>query len=169
MHYFLDLAKAFDSVSHDILLSKLEKYGIRGNVLDLFKSYLSQRYQFVELEGKKSPLALIEYGVPQGSILGPLLFLIYINDLPQVTNFFIKLYAEDTFLCSQHKDIKTVEAEVNSELEKVYDRLASNKLTPLFSYAIYMGSAWVKSKKSDFEFYFQNQLHGIERLYSLLR
>ena len=84
---FLDLAKAFDSVSHDILLKKLEKYGVRGNALNLFTSYLDSRYQFVKLGETKSPVKLIEFSVHQGSILGPLLFLIYINDLPEATNF----------------------------------------------------------------------------------
>ena len=72
---FLDLAKAFDTVSHDILLQKLEAYGIRGNSLKLFESYLKDRYQFVKLNNEKSEVSLIEFGVPQGSILGPLLFL----------------------------------------------------------------------------------------------
>ena len=71
---FLDLAKAFDTVSHDILLQKLEAYGIWGTCLKLFESYLKNRYQFVKLENAKSIISLIEFGVPQGSILGPLLF-----------------------------------------------------------------------------------------------
>ena len=71
----------------------------------------------------------IEFGVPQGSILGPLLFLIYINDLPNATNFFIRLFADDTFLCAQNKDIKVLENIVNTELDKVFCWLASNKLT----------------------------------------
>ena len=71
---FLDLAKAFDTVDHDILLRKLEKYGIRGSTLKLFESYLKNRYQFVKLGEAKSIISLIEFGVPQGSILGPILF-----------------------------------------------------------------------------------------------
>ena len=126
---FLYLAKAFDSVSHDILLKKLEKYGIRVSVLKLFSSYLSDRYQFVSVNNSNSTLQLIKFGVPQGSILGPLLFLIYINDLPNATNFFIKLYADDTVLCAQNKNIEALQNEVNAELNKVHKWLASNKLT----------------------------------------
>ena len=126
---FLDLAKAFDSVSHNILLQKLQRYGIRGNVYNFFQSYLSSRSQFVKINDAESSLMNIEFGVPQGSILGPLLFLIYINDLPEATNFFIKLFADDTFLCSQNQNLLCLENEVNLELHKVFIWLASNKLT----------------------------------------
>ena len=78
---FLDLKKAFDSVSHDILLKKLEYYGVKGVALELFRSYLSNRKQFTTIDGHISLLELIEWGVPQGSVLGPLLFLIFINDI----------------------------------------------------------------------------------------
>ena len=126
---FLDLAKAFDSVSHEILLRKLQHYGVRGKALELLRSYLSSRSQFVKLNGVKSSLARIDFGVPQGSILGPLLFLIFINDLPNASNFYIKLFADDTFLCLQNKDFAALEREVNVELDKVFIWLASNKLT----------------------------------------
>ena len=119
---FLDLAKAFDCVSHDILLRKLEKYGIRGNVYKLFKSYLSSRSQYVKLDNTVSSFIDIVFGVPQGSILGPLLFLIYINDLPEASHFFIRLFADDTFLCAQDSELWRLENNVNRELGKMYGR-----------------------------------------------
>ena len=94
---FIDLRKAFDTVNHDILYKKLEHYGVRGMLLEWFKSYLTDRKQYVFYNGESSDLKLISCGVPQGSVLGPLLFLIYINDLPNIsTNLKFFLFADDT-------------------------------------------------------------------------
>ena len=104
---FLDFSKAFDTVDHDILFQKLEFYGVRGLALDWFKSYLYQREQFVEYNGAKSNKDRITCGVPQGSILGPLLFLLYINDLCNASKkVFALLFADDSnmFLTSKNPD-----------------------------------------------------------------
>ena len=94
---FLDLKKAFDTVDHSLLLTKLEHVGVRGHSLDWFNSYLTNRYQFVCINGILSEQDMIKCGVPQGSILGPLLFLIYINDLSSITDFATtRMYADDT-------------------------------------------------------------------------
>ena len=99
INMFLDLKKAFDTVSHSILLRKLSAYGIRGNLLKLCKSYLTDRYQYVVYNGAKSERKIVTCGVPQGSILGPLFFLAYMNDIFNVSDFLYNiLYADDTCL-----------------------------------------------------------------------
>ena len=97
---FLDLKKAFDTVPHDILIKKLHAYGIRGNALKLLKSYLTNRTQYVTYDGVRSSTKPIQCGVPQGSILGPLLFIITMNDIGIVSDFlYSNLYADDTSVC----------------------------------------------------------------------
>ena len=105
----IDFSKAFDLVDHSILLNKLEHYGIRGLALNWFKSYLKNRNQFVSIGTSESSAKQIIYGVPQGSILGPLLFIIYINDLPQISEIakFI-MYADDANIFLTGENINEV-------------------------------------------------------------
>ena len=99
---YIDLSKAFNTLDHAILLDKLNYYGIRGVANNLLHSYISNRYQYVDLNGSISSTKAVDTGVPQGSILGPLLLLIYINDLPRVSPLFnMVMYADDTtFYCN---------------------------------------------------------------------
>ena len=127
---FLDLSKAFDTVDHNILLDKLEHYGIRGLALDWVRSYLSNRLQFVQFNGQCSSPQTISCGVPQGSILGPLFFLLYINDLNNVSMLVeLILFADDTNLFMSHKDPVYLAASLNSELNKLSTWFKANKLS----------------------------------------
>ena len=113
---FIDLKKAFDTVNHKILLSKLEHYGIRGFLLKWFESYLTNRTQYVFLNGVSSDTMRMSCGVPQGSVLGPLLFLLYINDLPNISDklkFF--LFADDTNIYYESDNLKSLEKIVDQE------------------------------------------------------
>ena len=127
---FLDFAKAFDTVNHKILLGKLHHYGIRGNTLQLIESYLTDREQCVQVNDTVSDYELIQHGVPQGSILGPLFFLVYINDIAASSSkLSFYLFADDTTIFFSHKDLDTVEKTLNDELIHVSDWLVANKLS----------------------------------------
>ena len=125
---FLDFSKAFDTINHDILLGKLRFYNFNDSAIKLIKSYLTNRKQFVKIESQESTLKSISLGVPQGSVLGPLLFLIYINDLVNVSPAFnYILFADDTnLLCDNHLFTQ-------SELVKIQEWCCANKLIINFS------------------------------------
>ena len=127
---FVDLEKAFDTVNHAILLKKLEHYGIRGPAQSWFSSYLESRKQKVVFDGTSSPLLNISCGVPQGSILGPLLFLIYINDMHTAVKFStVYHFADDTNLLYHHKNPKVLRKHMNSDLKLLYNWLCANRLS----------------------------------------
>ena len=127
---FRDFSKAFDTVDHSILLEKLDFYGIKGVTCKWFEDYLSERKQYVTYNGITSDMEVIKCGVPQGSILGPLLFLLYINDLAMVSNAsFPILFADDTNIFITGKCIDGMCTKINDELDKIQSWLNCNKLS----------------------------------------
>lgn len=135
---YMDMTKAFDYVDHGLLLHKLEIYGVRGKALEIIKSYLSNRIQFTEItqlcpftkteiKYTSSPRC-IKYGVPQGSILGPLLFLIYINDLPNAIEHPMVLFADDSTAIFTNNKNKNLELEIKDSLSKLIHWLTINNL-----------------------------------------
>ena len=125
---FIDLKKAFDTVDHEILCQKLVHYGVQQRELAWFRSYLCNRKQFCRVNGVSSKTDCMDVGVPQGSCLGPLLFLIYINDLPQaVQNSTVSMYADDTSLCYQSSDINELNEAMNIDLKQLDIWLQGNK------------------------------------------
>ena len=127
----IDYRKAFDMIDHTLLLKKREVYGLSTETLQWFTSYLTNRRQLVKLGDKQSNLANVPHGISQGSILGPLLFIVFINDLPfHVTSSTIDLYADDTTLtsCANYSSIDKLEQNLNSSVAEIAEWAASNKL-----------------------------------------
>ena len=123
----LDLQKAFDTVDHDILCNKLKVMGV--GCLEWFESYLKNRLQVVTLDGINSTPGFVQCGVPQGSILGPLLFLCYINDMPISIKCKLLLYADDSALLVSGFDPNSIATQLSQELKSCYDWLIDNKLS----------------------------------------
>ena len=144
---FLDFSKAFDTVNHDILLSKLDHYGIRGVANKWVSSYLSNRTQYVSYDGHTSVSKNIKCGVPQGSILGPLLFLIYINDLSKISHhLYMIMFADDTNVFLSGQNLAELESVMNSELKCMYEWLCANKLSLNINKTHYMIFAPARKK-----------------------
>ena len=127
---FLDFAKAFDTVNHAILLNKLEKYGVRGIPLSWFTSYLTNRQQYVSIDSVESSKQTIKCGIPQGSSLGPLLFLLYINDIPNCSDkLSFRIFADDTNIFVSSSNAVELQNLINHELSKVKEWCDLNKLS----------------------------------------
>ena len=125
----IDLQKAFDTIYHAVLLQKLYAIGFLKHTVNWFQSYLSNRSFLVNLENNFSQPASVSCGVPQGSILGPLLFLIYVNDMSQAVKCDLFLYADDTCLVCQHKYINKIENQLNEDFSNICDWFVDNKLS----------------------------------------
>ena len=133
MHFLaaiIDVKKAFDCVNHNILISKLERFGVRGLPLNWLISYLTDRKCYVQLGPHKSSLNTFNIGVPQGSILGPTLFLVYVNNLPKFSNILTtQLFADDTIVSNTATNVNSLIDSTNNELSKLKDWTIANKLT----------------------------------------
>ena len=125
--------KAFDTINHDILLKKLSIIGFSDHTVKWFQSYLSNRKFMVNLENSFSEVSSISCGVPQGSILGPLLFLIYVNDMPMAVKCDLFLYADDTCLVFQSKNVKDIKKQLNEDFANRCDWFVDKELSIHFS------------------------------------
>ena len=127
---FVDMTKAFDTVDHDMLLEKMNRYGIRGHASNFFRSYLENRCQYTVINGTTSTIENIRCGVPQGSVLGPLFFVSYINDLyKSIGRDYIRLFADDTVLTMHGGDLSLLVEQIRQSLKNLYRWRVCNKLT----------------------------------------
>ena len=147
---FIDLKKAFDTVNHSTLLLKLHHYGVRGKAYEWFQSYLSNQKQFVCVNGHDSDSLPLTCGVPQGSVLGPLLFLLYVGDLPNASSLLtFHFFADDTNIYYSCKNLDDLESKLNQELKIVAEWMKSNRLalSILKTNFIFFHSKKLKSRK----------------------
>ena len=154
---YLDIKKAFDTVNHNIMLKKMYHYGIRGTVYNWFKSYLSHRTQYVKVNGCNSHIDTIQTGVPQGSVLGPLLYIMYVNDIGNCANDIeqcqIMLFADDTNVLLQGKDIRNLMKRSQSIMNTLEMWLCANKLSlnvKKTNYCIFHSPSYIIPKNCDF-------------------
>ena len=166
MVMLLDFKKAFDSVDHLILLNKLNHYGIRGQALNLIKNYLMNRRQQVVYNGVISQVQTITTGVPQGSILGPLFFLVYINDLPKIspsTDFLI--FADDTTSIESNKNIETLFHTANDTVRKLDHWCSVNKIAlnkQKTKYLLYYPRKTPENKKKELQKKLNIKICGVQ-------
>lgn len=163
---FFDMSKAFDFVLHNILLHKCDLYGIRGIANEWLNSYLSDRTQYVEITKINSDMELSTYrsstkltavGVPQGSVLGPLLFLLYINDLPDVSKYECVLFADDVSVVIPCNDTQTYNAEINNTIYEIIKWMNNNNLNVNLNKTTYIQFINKNGKKHNLNVLFENQ------------
>ena len=153
---FLDIKKAFDTIDHQILLEKLYHYGFRGKIWNISKSCLENRKICTKINQKTSSLCKIAYGIPQGSVLGPFLFLLYVNDLPNASKFKITLFADDVNFHLPHQQPEFLQKLVNEEIKIIDNWMKLNKLTLNYDKCKYMIVSGKPTDSSSFDLTINN-------------